>query len=365
MVGLLGVANASADEWRLATAAAARTATRIDFHSVMFGEFQEVGVLAVPNQSAPGFTKTHVERQGDTRACFVVLRERRLIGRHRRGPEGLEVNVLGTNSPDAQRRDQTRHHRRRAADIEPMATVRQGATQQVDVHVSGVLVVAALDVVGAGTAVDHIQMETGMRCSQLFERLHPEDVALANPVMKVAGRCPRRQLRSPGRRQRPLDGDAIARRTRAVGKRVAACDRAVVALHSRSAVGNPEREGEVLARLKRRQWRAVNGLQVKRALGLGCVFKFTTNDTEFAPAEPGTGRDRCGFGGSRTSHHLVGTASPPCCNTDPPGQLKQQGQIDVGKQLERGHVGSCRWRRLQAGHAALGFKTTETNFGVR
>ena len=69
-----------------------------------------------------------------------------------------------------------------------MATVRQGAAQQLDADMSGVLVVAAMNIAAARLAVDHIQVELRMGFGQMFEQLF-EGVfaAVAQAVVQVNG----------------------------------------------------------------------------------------------------------------------------------------------------------------------------------
>lgn len=55
--------------------------------------------------------------------------------------------------------------------MEQVATVRQGAAQQLDVDMSGVLVVAASSIAEVRHAVDHIQVELQMGLGQMFEPL--------------------------------------------------------------------------------------------------------------------------------------------------------------------------------------------------
>ncbi len=141
----------------------------------------------------------------------------------------------------------------------------------------------------------------------------------------------------PGWRWHPLDGDAIARRLGAVGKRIAARDRAAGIGHRPDTAGDAERKSKVLARLERRQRRTVDGCQIKRALGLGCVLEGAAHDTKIAPTGPRSRQDPWRFSGSQLCPHLMSAAAPPSCDTEPCGQLNQQRRIDVCQQLEGGH----------------------------
>ena len=78
------------------------------------------------------------------------------------------------------------HHRGGAADVELVAALRQGAAQQFNVHVPGVLEVNAHDVVVPGTAVDHVQVEVRMRTGQLLKGLLERMISSApDPIVKM------------------------------------------------------------------------------------------------------------------------------------------------------------------------------------
>ena len=243
---------------------------------------QQRRVLPVPGEGAAGAPEVHLDlghRHGRCRR-----RTRQLDGGR---AEGFVVQVGNRHAPLGHGRHQRLHHRRRSAHVELVAAVRQRAPQEVDVHVSLVLEIAAEAVFRVRAAVHDVEPQSRMSGSQGFElglvrmlaavakpieemqralrlmgqaptqhahhrrdtdatadqhgghrgvgvdeevargRLHAQNVTHLHLVMKVVRRDSRLELGMIRRRRHPLDRHAIVRGIGTIGQRVAARDRAL------------------------------------------------------------------------------------------------------------------------------------------
>ena len=79
------------------------------------------------------------------------------------------MNILGRNTPLGQRRHQTFHHRRRAADVKLVMAVGQGAFYKLNIHMSLVLKVAAMLILWLRLAVGHCQVKVGVCGCELYK----------------------------------------------------------------------------------------------------------------------------------------------------------------------------------------------------
>ena len=145
--GVVRVADGAGDELGLAASAAARAAAGLDGDAVPLGEVEQVGILPIPRPACArsGETAPRSVPQEPGLAVVGAAPERTDAG-----PNASWWMSCGGTPHSVSAGTRLAIIGGWAADVELVATLRQGAPQQIDVDVAGMMEVAAQQVVGPG-----------------------------------------------------------------------------------------------------------------------------------------------------------------------------------------------------------------------